>query len=339
MKGSLKATSIYKILGEDLPMEVFNHLSHEEIEKLILKLGNQSKLSKHQEAGLLKEFVDSIKKKNTSPVFASGMDVSRSVRRDEPSISPEEEYILGEIEKLIQEEKNIQDLNCLEILENLPAERISRIIVDEPAEIISQVLFFTPNRTASTVISMLPSRIKEDVIIAMGELDFHSQELRDELSRFLSFKLSLTEGNSGNGVRKVRARKEKKAAEILNILNPGESKEILAKIQKKRPQFAENIIEHYYGFKDLLLLGRKSLSDFLGGFHPIVVATALKGVEIPLKEEILSSIEPWVAKDIRLECDSLGSVTLGEIEESHRGILDSFREEIEEGRLKLWRFR
>ncbi|MCC5815706.1 MAG: endoflagellar motor switch protein [Leptospira sp.] len=349
MKGSTKATSIYKLLGEDLPMEVFDHLTQEEIEKFILKLSNKTSLSKSQEAGLLKEFVDSLRKKpvfaskQTKPSFAptQAQAVSRQETVDDylASTSIEEEFILAEIEKLLEEQSSIQDNTDLEILENLPASRISQIIVDEPASIIAQILFFTPNKTAQIVISDLPKKLKEDVIIAMGELDFHSQELRDELSRFLSFKMSLSQSKNNSAFQKIRGRKGKKAAEILNVMNPGESREILSKIQKKRPQFAENIIEHYYSFRDLLLLGRKSLSDFLGGFHPIVVATALKGIEILLKEEILNSIEPWIAKEIRLECDSLGSVSLAEIEESHLGILDRLREELEEGRLKLWRWR
>lgn len=351
LEGIEKAASIYKQLGEDLPMEVFDHLTSEEIERLILKLGNQPKLPDSQETGILKEFVDSLKNPQ-SPIAnknPSKIQDSKNPSKRNPKIQQEEwdefsgspNVILEELEKLLREESNTnsESISNISLLEDLDPATVSQLTVDETADIIAQILFFSPEDTASYVIQYLPISLREEVILEMGSLDFHSQKLRDNLDRFLAFKLSLITSSQPQNLQKLPGRQGKKAASILNQLNPGESKEILSKIQKKRPKFAENIIEHYYSFQDLLLLGRKSLSDFLSGFHPLILATAFKGIEIPLKEEILSSVEPWVAKEIRLECDSLGSVSLGEIEESHRGILDQLREDIERGRLKLWRFR
>jgi flagellar motor switch protein FliG len=328
VQGSTKAASIYKLLGEDLPMEVFQHLSSEEIERLLLKLDKNPKINKSQETSVLKEFINQVKK----PLKTFSHSNSELV------LDPYEGKLIDEIHQILSEENNGTN-SGLEILEKLSAQEISKLINDEPPSIIAQVLYFCPHSTAKDVVNILPAQLREKVILEFGNLDFHSVELRDELGRFLSFKSSLLLSPSRQNLHKVKGRGGKKAAELLSLLNPGESEEIISKIQKKRPEFAENINEHYYSLKDLLLLGRTSLSRFLGSFHPYVIATALKGVELSLKEEILSSIEPWIAKEIRLESDSMGSVSLAEIEESHRGILDNLKEELAEGRLKLWRFR
>lgn len=346
MKGITKAVSLYKQLGEDLPLEVFHHLSSEEIEKLILKMDKESSLPRGKESIVLKEFIESIGSlkisnqpgveipQNTHNGFSASPSHTTSPSRDY-----EEENLLREIQNLLDLANPVEPRDPIDELETMPASQVSQLIVDEPPGIVAQILFFTNQDSARDVIISLPNSLKEEVILQMGGLDFHSQELRDDLNRFLSFKMQILEKSTPTKLKKSPGRQSKKAAAILSQLNPKESQEILSKIQKKRPEFAENIIEHYYSFRDLLLLGRKSLSDFFSNFHPLVIATALKGVEIPLKEEILMGIEPWVAKQIRLECDSLGAVSLAEIEESHRGILDRLREEIEEGKLKLWRFR
>jgi len=326
MKGSQKAASIYRILGENLPMEVFNYLSTKEIEKLLNKLYSSSNpVKKKEEAIILKEFVEKLSSLEKSP--------------KDPERILEEDRLIREIQELLKEEENESPLNPSEFLSSLNLETVSRLLVDESPHIIAAVLFFAPDEMSKFLIEDLPVPLKEAVILEMGEMDFHSFQLRDELERFLQFKLSLIHSDENLVLKKIKGRESKKAAHLLNYLNPRESQEILSKIKKKRPKFAENIVEYYYSFRDLLFLGRKSLSDFLSEFHPLVVATALKGVESELEEEILSLVEPWISKEIRLESQSLGSVSLAEIEEAQNGILDCLREELEAGRLKLWRFK
>lgn len=361
MIGSKKAASIYTLLGENLPMEVFEHLSSEEIEKLLLRLEKKSELNSREETKILQEFVKTLRNRKTpkSPSPAVALATKRStIPKTESASSPaiaghgvtyrqfsdhhlgiEESELLDDILGILDEETKKSNTPCIEMLETMAPSEVAKLIVDEPASIIAQILYFCPKSTSQELVPVLPSAIREEVIWEFAGLDFHSTDLRDELERFVRFKLSLIQSPKPQKLRKWKGREGKKAAELLSILNPGESEEILTKIQKKRPQFAENIIEHYYSFKDLLSMGRTSLSQFLGSHHPLVVATALKGVEIGLKEEILAGVEPWIAKKIRLECDSLGYVSLAEIEETHRGILDALQEDIEEGKIKLWRFR
>ena len=138
---------------------------------------------------------------------------------------------------------------------------------------------------------------------------------------------------------KVRSRKAKTAGELLTRLPAQHSQNLIERIQKKSPEFAETIIEHYFRLEDLLHLGRTSLTRFFSEIHPLVIACALKGVETSFKDSIFEHLEAWLVKDIRLEWDSLGPVSLLEIEEAQKGILDRLREEIEEGKVKLWRMK
>jgi flagellar motor switch protein FliG len=243
---------------------------------------------------------------------------------------------LTEIQNIVVEEESQND-SVFRNSSNINIDELGKLIFDEEPSLIAQILTFCPLPLAKEAITKLPSHILETVFEEMENLDTHSRDIQDEVEDSYSIKRIsfiqnplLKKSNSGRG---------KIAADLLSSLNPGESKEILSKLQKKRPHYAENIIEHYYSFKDLLQLGRTSLSRFLGEFHPLILATAFKGIEKDLKSEILSSLDPWIVKSIQLESDSLGAVSLAEIEECHLGILDRLRGEIEEGKIKLWRLR
>ena len=113
----------------------------------------------------------------------------------------------------------------------------------------------------------------------------------------------------------------------------------MSKIEEKNPQFAEYINEHYYTFHDLLHISRSALSKFFSTFHPIVLACALKGVENSTKEKLLERCEPWLSKSIILEMDSMGPISLAEIEEAQKGIIEQLHQLIDSGEIKLWKER
>jgi flagellar motor switch protein FliG len=341
MKNSDKAALIYRILDKDLPLEVFNYLSDEEAKKILTRYEKVKSSGTKQENQVLLEFNQSLiseKSPSSGKKISNQKPKTIDKEKSKPSYTMDQEMdkILTEIQNIVIEEEN-QSESVLEILQNINIDELGKLIFDEEPSLIAQILTFCPLPLAKEAITKLPSHILETVFEEMENLDTHSRDIQDEVERFLQYKKNFI--HSKSTPQKVKLRQGKKAADLLSSLNPGESKEILSKLQKKRPHYAENIIEHYYSFKDLLQLGRTSLSRFLGEFHPLILATAFKGIEKDLKSEILSSLDPWIVKSIQLESDSLGAVSLAEIEECHLGILDRLREEIEEGKIKLWRLR
>ncbi|MCB1156280.1 MAG: endoflagellar motor switch protein, partial [Leptospiraceae bacterium] len=149
------------------------------------------------------------------------------------------------------------------------------------------------------------------------------------------FKKDIIESNLM--VSKIKNKGGRKAAEILARLNPNLSVKLFSKIKEINPEYAEHINEHFYTFDDLLRVDRTNLSKFLATFNPIVVAFSLKGVELSVAEKILEKCEPWLAKAIRLEMDCMGPVTLAEIEEAQKGIMDHLHKSIDSGEIKLWK--
>ncbi|TGK25135.1 FliG C-terminal domain-containing protein [Leptospira stimsonii] len=311
-----RAGSLLRILGEHLPPEVYRHLGPETTGKLLETFHKTGKPDSKEEREILSSFLGSLSK----------------IQREE-NIDPESLHLIRELEALLREEKEERDL--LQDLKTKSAEEISRIVSGENSDLIALVLCFGDPDAAAAVLNDFPESRKEEILIQIHDLDLSSEYEKNRLERFLKFKLEALALEEKS--LPTRNQKGKKAADLLGRLNPGDSQKIFDRIREKRPGFAENIIEHFFRMEDLLFLEREPINRFFSSFHPIVLACALKGTETEIQLRILEKLEPALSASIRLESDSMGPISLAEMETAQNGILERLREEIEEGSIKFWR--
>ncbi|TGK86256.1 endoflagellar motor switch protein [Leptospira bourretii] len=250
---------------------------------------------------------------------------------------PDSNELYSLLQEILKEEESKSNAPLWPELPKYSLEMLRHLTMDESSEVVARVLSFSDPETASEVLSEYPENHREDVILALSEIDYHSDRERDQLERFLRFKMELIEKKMP--VSKIRSRKAKTAGEILTRLPFLPSQNLIERIQKKSPEYAETIVEHYFRLEDLLHLGRTSLTRFFSEIHPLVIACALKGVETDFRDQVYSNLESWLVKEIKIEWDSLGPVSLAEIEEAQKGILDRLREAMDEGKVKLWRLK
>jgi flagellar motor switch protein FliG len=345
--GKNKAALAYQVLGRYLPDEVFEHLKVEEIEALLEKVGTHGKPTAKEEKSILLSFTDFLQKKSGKDFSTRGKSREQAVQIPERALFPsvptsnlakvtvEEENLVKILEDMLAEDRT--QATQIDSLMQKSREELALLARDENPLVIARLLAFAPPEEAAEVIGEYPESLREEIIFGLSQIDFHSERERDELERFLRFKSELIASKTPMG--KVRSRKAKTAGELLTRLPSQHSQNLIERIQKKSPEFAETIIEHYFRLEDLLHLGRTSLTRFFSEIHPLVIACALKGVETSFKDAIFENIEAWLVKDIRLEWDCLGPISLLEIEEAQKGILDRLREDIEEGKVKLWRMK
>lgn len=320
-----RAAILYNLIGEHLPAEVFSRLNKRELEKLMNKLSTLKSPSSGEEKDVLYSFTQALK--NQFPKNSQKLQQDSSVHLGE-SLAKEIEKLLAEAQK---NENVVQDLKYK------TRDELDKIIKDESPRTVALVLCFANPDEASKLLEDFHEKVREDIINEIHKIDFHSEIVRNELERFLNFKQELIRSNLL--VSKIKNRGGRKAAEILIRLSPNISYKLLSKIQEKNPQFAEYINEHFYTFNDLLHIGRSTLSKFFSTFHPIVLACALKGVENSTKEKLLERCEPWLSKSIILEMDSMGPISLAEIEEAQKGIIEQLHQFIDSGDIKLWKER
>ncbi|MBK8397041.1 MAG: endoflagellar motor switch protein [Leptospiraceae bacterium] len=311
-----KAAILYSLIGEHIPKSVLSALTQEELEKLFQKVTEMQKPSFGDEKSVLSKFADSFNRFRGSSNVAFQAKINR------------------EIEKLIQETANNKVSPLIELKKKNRSE-LSHIVKDENARTIALVMSFANPDEASSLIEDFPEKKREEIIYEIHKIDFHSETVRNELERFLNFKFELIKNNQT--VSKVRNRGSKITAEILSRISPHVSFRLFSKIKKKNPLFAENINEHFYTMEDLQFASRSALTEFLATVHPIVIASSFKGIETEIKDKLLERVDPWLSKQVALEMDSMGPISLAEIEEAQTAIITLLNESVEKGTIKLWK--
>ncbi|HNI26587.1 MAG TPA: FliG C-terminal domain-containing protein [Leptospiraceae bacterium] len=294
-----------------MPKEVLDKLDSKELQKLMEGLEDVKNPSLNEERQVLSTLdgLSSAKKNRSGYSDKKGTEKKYSTRLDYSS--------------------------PLDSLKKKKRDELELIIRDEPERMIAMVMCFADPDEASHLIEDFPVSMRDKIIEEIRKVDFYSESLRAELESFLFFKYDLIE--SRMIVSKVTNRSGKKVAEILSRISPNLSSRMFSNIKEKDPGFAKSIDEYFYTFQDLLYIGRTSLTNFLAGFHPIVLACAMKGIDASLCEKIFERCEPWLVKQIKLELDSMGPTSLAEIEESQKAIIENLNRDIETGKVKLWK--
>ncbi|TGK00730.1 endoflagellar motor switch protein [Leptospira semungkisensis] len=311
-----RAGQLLRILGEHLPPEVFRHLGPTDTTKLLESFHKSGKPEASQERELLGAFLNGL-----SSVPKEGID------RDTFALIQELETIL--------KEDLVSEPDWLEELKSYNKEELSRIVAGENASRISLIFCYADPEVSARVLEEFQEDTQEEILLSIKNLDLSSLGLRDSLERFLRFKREVLKTPDA-GVP-TRDKGGKRAAELLGRMDPQDSQKLFSRIREKSQSFAENINKHFFRMEDLMDLSREALNKFLGEIHPIVTATAFKGTEPDTKQVLLTRLDPNLASSIRLEEDSMGPVSLAEIETAQNGLLEIFKESVESGRIKFRR--
>jgi flagellar motor switch protein FliG len=314
-KSSDKVAILFNLIGEHIPKEVLEKLTTEELEKLMSKMSGMKKPSLTEERSVLNSFNQAI--------------------GDKPKLIKKPiEYSKPKVEEWKLTSSNTRTSPLYE-LKKKKKEDLELIINDETPRTIAMVMCFADPDEASQLVEDYPQKFREQIFEEIQKVDFYSETIRTELESFLFFKYDLIE--SREIVSKVRNRSGKKVAEILSRISPNLSKKLFSEIKERNPKFASSIDEHFYTIQDLMFIGRTSLTNFLTGFHPIVLACAFKGIENETQDKLLERCDPWLSKQIKLEMDSMGPISLAEIEESQKAIIETLNRSVETGKIKLWK--
>lgn len=316
MNSKEKAVILFSLIGEHLPREVLEKFSKEELEKLL-------------------EGMHSLKGRNIALERKVLKDLQKTIDTPEQTTSQSKIFTQQVSANEQKFSTKLSKGSPIAELRTKKKEELELIIKDEKPRTIALVMCFANPNEASTIIEDFPDHIREQIIDEIQKIDFYSERIRTELESFLAFKYDLIE--SKMIVSKVKNRSGKTVAEILSRISPNVSFKLLSSLKEKNPQFAETVTEHFYTISDLLYIGRTSLTKFLSQFHPIILACAFKGIETELKDKILERCEPWIGKQIQLEIDSMGPVSLAEIEESQKALIEGLNQAVESGKIKLWK--
>ncbi len=318
--GRTKAAIFLACLGPQQASRVLSKMSEEEIEQLTLDLSSLGAIEPEVREGIIEEFHQMYLANRY--VTAGGIDYARHVL--ESALGPERA-----LEILTRLQSSLQEVP-FEFLKRADPSQISTFIQDEHPQTISLILAHLQPGVASVVLSALPQDVRTDVVMRIATMDRTPPEIVREVERVLERKMAsvFSQGFTfAGGVKDV--------AEILNNIDRGTERTIMADLEERDPELADEIARLMFTFDDLILVDDSGIQKALREVEQKELALALKTASQELTDKIFKNMSERAREMIKEEMDYMGPVRLRTIEEAQQKIVTAIRRLEESGEIVI----
>jgi flagellar motor switch protein FliG len=216
-------------------------------------------------------------------------------------------------------------------LEKLSPEELLRTLRPEHPQITAFVLANIESALAGEVLSGFEDEQRSDILLRIARLEGASLPNVDAVIETLNRRGASAAGR----FRLETKRRLRGVAEILNAIDGGAGRELMERMAEEDAETTEAIREMMFTFEDLARLDSRGLQKVLSSIDVRQLATALKGAEGGLQDQILGNVSKRVRDSVVEEKDFLGPLPVNEVTEARREITRVARGLIEGGEITL----
>ncbi|MDA8391755.1 MAG: flagellar motor switch protein FliG [Actinomycetota bacterium] len=226
-----------------------------------------------------------------------------------------------------------QPVDPLDFLSEMSAAQLLGFLKDEHPQTVALVLNHLPPDVAAAVLAGLSDELRVEAarrVALMGRVspDF-LERAAEVLKRKLEGVVVDTSSVEGGGVASL--------VEILNRADRGTEKSILAELDQRNPELAEQIRNQLFVFDDVVSLDDRTLQKVLRHVVPGELAVGLKSAEEEVRTKFLRNLSERAAADVLEEMEVLGPVRLSQVESAQAAIVRVVRELDAKGEIILVR--
>ena len=310
MTGKTKAAILLACLGPKAASKVLGAMSDEEIEQMTLDLSSLGTIDADLRVAVLDEFYKMAVAKRY--VAQGGIEFARDLL----------EQALGSdraLEVLNKLQSSLQEVP-FEFLKRADASQICSFIQDEHPQTIALILAHLNSSVSAVVLSALPRDIQSDVVVRIATMDRTPPEIVREVERVLERKMAsiFSQGFTfAGGVKEV--------AEILNRIERNAEKSIMADLEERDPELADEIARLMFTFEDLIYVDDTGIQRALREIESKELALALKAANDDVKEKVYKNMSERAREMIQEEIEFMGPVRLRNVEEAQQKIVGVIR--------------
>ncbi len=115
------------------------------------------------------------------------------------------------------------------------------------------------------------------------------------------------------------------AVEILNQLELGSEKAIIANLEKRDKNLSEKIKKRIFVFDDIVMLSDRDIQKLLRETDMYCLAKALKNADAEVQEKIFRNMSQNAATMLKEDMEYMGQILLKDVEESQQKIISTIR--------------
>ena len=146
-----------------------------------------------------------------------------------------------------------------------------------------------------------------------------SPEIAREIERIVEKKLSArdTYGYAAGGFDHI--------AEILNLTDRANEKQIIESLEDEAPDIAEEIKKRLFVFEDIVMLDDCSVQKVLRETDAKDLILSLKSVDSEVQDKIFRNLSESAAAKLKEDIEYIGAVRLKDVEEAQQKIVSIIR--------------
>ena len=262
---------------------------------------------------MLDEAVDQRQEPQNQPAEAAG-DQARTETTEEEE---------GDNESVITEELE-------ESIREAPNEDVAALLNQESVRCAAVILGVLPGDMGGKLLNLLDEEKREQIAQRLLTMDQVPEAIRQEITH--GFQERLREAQFGGSASSEEERLDR-LANMVGGLESDSQKRVLANIQERDPELAEEIERRIFAFKDLVNVERRSLQNLLGRVDASTLAIAIKGAPDEVEEVIEENLSQRALEQVNEERELAGSVPVSEANEARDEIMEIAREMDRDGEL------
>jgi flagellar motor switch protein FliG len=321
LTGQEKAGILLSSLGPTATKSIFKHMKDNDVKRMINTMSVLSKTPIWMVKRVLEEFYSSINE-DAELLFSEnkGRDFILSTLGEDRA-----KQLLGAV-------VDVGQANTLESLELVDTRTLANFLVNEHPQTIALIVAHLPVEKKVDVLRKLPEGLQSEVVLRVSNLDFVSPELIAQLDDVLKTELSTLGSidiNQLGGVEPI--------ADMLNLMDKTTEKNIMARVEEKDPELAEEIRKLMFVFEDIIFCDDRGIQELLKVVDNQKLTTALKTAPEEVKTKLFRNMSNRAATLLKEDLESLGPTKISDVEKAQQDIVQQVKDLESKGKAMISR--
>lgn len=305
LSGQEKAAILLSALGPTTTKLIFKHMKDNDVKRMINTMSTLSKSPIWMVKRVLEEFYSSINE-DADLLFSEnkGRDFIMSTLGEDRA-----KQLLGQV-------VDIGTNNTLESLELVDTRTLANFLINEHPQTIALICAHLPVDKKVDVLKKLPEGLQAEVVLRVANLDFVSPELIAQLDDVLKTELSTLgsiDTHQLGGVEPI--------ADMLNLMDKNTEKNIMARVEEKDPELAEEIKKLMFVFEDLIYVDDRGIQELLKIVDNTKLVTALKTATDEVRTKLFKNMSNRAATLLKEDLEAMGPTKVSDVEKAQQDII------------------
>ncbi|MBL7665762.1 MAG: flagellar motor switch protein FliG [Bacteriovoracaceae bacterium] len=310
LSGQDRAAILLSSLGAKTSKLIFDHMKDNDVKRMINAMSTITKSPIWMVKKVLEEFYSYINE-DANLLFSDnkGKDFILGTLGEERA-----KQLLGQIVE-------VGSSNTLESLELVDTRTLANFLINEHPQTIALIIAHLSTERKVDVLRKLPEGLQAEVVLRIANLDFVSPELIAQLDDVLKTELSTLgsiDTQQLGGVDPI--------ADMMNMMDKNTEKNVMARVEEKDPELAEEIRKLMFVFEDIIFVDDKGTQEMLKVVDNQKLVIALKTAPEDVRAKLFKNMSNRAAGLLQEDLDALGPTKLSDVEKAQQEIVQILKD-------------